>query len=217
MLGLLNLARREDQERDKYFEQYFTMMNASIVKLDETLKEILEYSRNARNEIEFGSIDLKKIFNDILEELKYIDGLDKIYTTISVQGMETFYSDEYRIVTILTNLISNAIKYRDDTKPRCTLHVSAIVQSKVVLINVEDNGIGIQKDLLPKIFNMFFRATLKSEGAGLGLYIVRETVNKLMGTISVESEFGNGTRFTLEIPNNIVHLRNKQSIGSNSG
>jgi signal transduction histidine kinase len=210
MLGLLNLARREDQERDRYFEQYFKMMNTSIVKLDETLKEILEYSRNARNDVEFTSIDLKKLCNDILDELKYIEGFDKLHTILSIQGMETFCSDKYRIVTVLTNLISNAIKYRDDTKPKCTLDISAIIQGKVVLINVEDNGIGIQKELIPKIFNMFFRATVKSQGAGLGLYIVRETVNKLMGTISVESELGIGTRFTLEIPNHVVHLSDKQ-------
>ncbi|MFZ6008876.1 MAG: sensor histidine kinase, partial [Bacteroidota bacterium] len=65
----------------------------------------------------------------------------------------------------------------------------------------KDNGIGISEQLCPKIFDMFFRATERSEGAGLGLYIVRETVEKLHGSISVESTLGEGTTFKVKIPN----------------
>jgi len=218
VLGLLNLARREDDDRGHHFEQYFQMMDHSIKRLDETLKDILEYSRNARNNVSYTPISLNDVLNEIFERLKYIEGFDRIRTMVSIQGSVDFYSDEHRLITIFNNLVSNAIKYRDETKSACHLTVKAILQDKIVLITVEDNGIGIPKELLPKIFNMFFRATVKSEGAGLGLYIVKETVNKLNGNIFVESDYGLGTKFTLEIPNQLALSEKKleQKYHSNS-
>ncbi|HEX5170903.1 MAG TPA: hybrid sensor histidine kinase/response regulator [Cyclobacteriaceae bacterium] len=204
VLGLLNLAKREDQERGNYFDQYFKMMAHSIQKLDETLKDILEYSRNARNEITFEAVNMRNALDDIFERLKYIDGFEKININISFLGSDLLYSDEYRIVTILNNLISNAIKYRDEKKEMCLLKISLLIQEKVAIITIEDNGIGIPEELLPKIFDMFFRATIKSEGAGLGLYIAKETIHKLMGTITVDSEYGRGTKFTVKIPNHLA-------------
>lgn len=204
VLGLLNLARQDNQEKDNRFEQYFEMMTHSIKKLDETLQEILDYSRNARNEIEYKKVDLKTLVDESLERLKYLDGFSLIEKNVQVKELYSFYSDEHRLSTILNNLISNAIKYRDEAKPSCHLNISATIRQDAAVIIVEDNGIGIGKDLVPKIFNMFYRATLKSEGAGLGLYIVKEAVSKLQGTIQVESEFGSGTRFRLELPNHTL-------------
>lgn len=65
---------------------------------------------------------------------------------------------------------------------------------------ISDNGQGIDGDLLPKIFDMFFRGTNQSRGSGLGLYIVKETVERLAGDVSVQSDYGKGTIFTLTIP-----------------
>jgi hypothetical protein len=70
-----------------------------------------------------------------------------------------------------------------------------------VQITVADNGIGILGELKDKVFNMFFRGSVRSEGAGLGLYIVREMVSKLRGTIVLDSEPGTGTSVTVDLPN----------------
>ena len=102
------------------------------------------------------------------------------------------------------NNYSNAINYKDNAKEKCILNISVLITKEKALISVEDNGIGIPEEFKPKIFNMFFRGTVKSKGAGLGLYIVRETVNKLSGNINIKSLYGDGTTVELTLPNHIA-------------
>jgi signal transduction histidine kinase len=68
-------------------------------------------------------------------------------------------------------------------------------------VNIEDNGIGIDKEHINKIFDMFYRATKFSSGSGMGMYIVKETIDKLHGFINVESVIEKGTKFNFSIPN----------------
>ncbi|TAE48522.1 MAG: sensor histidine kinase [Cytophagales bacterium] len=76
-----------------------------------------------------------------------------------------------------------------------------IFEDDYVCISFEDNGIGIKEEYIKKIFDMFFRATDKGEGSGLGLYIVKQTIEKLGGSIEVKSEYGEGTLMTIHLPN----------------
>lgn len=204
VLGLLRLAQIEVERSEndtKVLLSYFGMMEHSINKLDDTLKEILDYSRNARSEIKIEKVDLKHLLEDGFERLKYHEGSDQIEKIIEVKDETLFYSDPYRLSVVLNNLISNAIKYRDVRKKNQYIKIQAHVTPAMARIEFSDNGIGISKDLLNKIYDMFFRATEKSEGAGLGLYIVKETIDKLGGRISTISNLGLGTHFILEIPN----------------
>jgi signal transduction histidine kinase len=204
VLGLLRLAYGEVERADQEAEillSYFSMMDHSINKLDETLKEILDYSRNARSAIKTDKVDLEQLLKEGFERLKYHEGSEQIKKTIEVEGEAPFYTDAYRLTVVLHNLISNAIKYRDVRKTDQFIRVTAWIDPVMAKISFADNGIGIPMEFQQKIYDMFFRATEKSEGAGLGLYIVKETVDKLGGHISVESGVGKGTTFTLEIPN----------------
>ena len=81
--------------------------------------------------------------------------------------------------------------------------VSLTMQEKNedIVIEIEDNGLGIQDKIQSKVFEMFYRGHAKSEGSGLGLYIVKETISKLNGDLKVESQPGVGTTFQLNIPN----------------
>ena len=204
VLGLVDLASREDLDRGSYFQDYFSMMNHSIVKLDETLKEILDYSRNSRQQIVHQKIDFRKIIEESLERLKYLEGFEMMQTNITINADGAFYSDEYRLTVIMNNLLSNAINYKDTAKEKCILNIGVLITKEKALISVEDNGIGIPKEYQSKIFNMFFRGTVKSKGAGLGLYIVKETVNKLGGKISIRSDYGKGATVQLELPNHLA-------------
>lgn len=204
VLGLLRLAYGEVERSDeeaKILLSYFSMMDHSINKLDETLKEILDYSRNARSAIKSEKVDLEQLLKEGFERLKYHEGSQQIKKTIEVEGDVPFYTDAYRLTVVLHNLISNAIKYRDVHKTDQFIRVSVWINPASARIQFTDNGIGIPAELQHKVYDMFFRATEKSEGAGLGLYIVKETMDKLGGHIAVESGVGEGTTFTLEIPN----------------
>jgi signal transduction histidine kinase len=200
VLGLLHLARADEKENE-VLNHYFVMMESSIHKLDDTLKEILDYSRNARSDIKYEKVLIRDLIADGFERLKFMEGSDQIEKHVSVEDDVPLYSDAYRIIVILNNLVSNAIKYRDVRKEKPFISIDASVTDKNLRILFEDNGIGISDQLQEKIFHMFFRATEKSDGAGLGLYIVKETVDKLGGKISVTSTLGKGTTFEITIPN----------------
>lgn len=201
VLGLINLVQAENKKTDKSLNQYFAMMQESIHKLDDTLKEILDYSRNARSELNIEKVDIKKIIEDSFERMKYMQGSEQINKTVHVEKESSFFSDPYRLSVIINNLVSNAIKYRDVKKPSSVIDIHARITPVYMQLTVRDNGIGISEEFRSKIFDMFFRATEKSEGAGLGLYIVKETLEKLQGSIAVDSVPGEGTTFRIEVPN----------------
>jgi signal transduction histidine kinase len=206
VLGLITLARNEANDEGKDdFMKYFAMMESSIKKLDTTVKEILDYSKNARNEINYQPVDTESLLDECIESLKYLKGFDKIELRKKVKSENDFLSDHNRIKVIMSNLLSNAIKYSDPSKSDSYIEIEIQVREDETFMRISDNGIGISSELLPKIFNMFYRATEKSEGAGLGLYIVKETVTKLHGKIEVESAVYKGTTFTLTLPNGLTN------------
>lgn len=201
VLGLINLVQLETKEGDSAMNDYFEMMQTSIHKLDETLKEILDYSRNARSALTITEVDITRMVEESFERMKFMEGSESIAKSISNASHHSFFTDAYRLSVIINNLVSNAIKYRDVHKNHHTLVVDIDVSEAGLRLTFTDNGIGISEEYLPRIFEMFFRATERSDGAGLGLYIVRETVEKLHGNIHVRSEMGVGTTFTVTLPN----------------
>jgi len=201
VLGLINLARMEDEKQGNTFKNYFNMMETSMNKLDETLKEILDYSRNSRQELCIEKINIQQLLDDNLEKMQFMPGSSSINKQINISEDAPFYSDKYRISVIFNNLISNAIKYYDPVKEHPMLNITIKVTSGSARLEFQDNGVGIDKEYQDKIFNMFFRATQLSEGAGLGLYIVQEAVDKLKGSIVIDSEIRKGTTFIIDIPN----------------
>ena len=210
VLGLINLVQLEHKNSDQAINNYFKMMQQSIHKLDETLKEILDYSRNARSALSVSEVDICKMVEESFERMKYMEGSGSIAKSVEASQDQPFFTDSYRLSVIINNLVSNAIKYRDIHKESHSLKVSAEVSGTDLKLTFVDNGIGIEKEFIPRIFEMFYRATERSEGAGLGLYIVRETVEKLHGNISVESQIGKGTTFRVTIPN--LQLLQSESI-----
>lgn len=202
VLGLLNLAKTEEHPRHLVFDSYLKMMETSVRRLDDTLKEILDYSRNARLEVSAKPIAFEKMIENSMSDLKYIQGFDQIHFHVETEGNEVlFLSDPYRLSMVICNLLSNAIKYRDEDKPQSTISVTLTIREQSATISFIDNGIGIPNEITRDIFNMFYRGTEKSNGAGLGLYIVKETLDKLKGSIKVSSIMGEGSTFTVTVPN----------------
>jgi signal transduction histidine kinase len=199
VLGLVNLLQTEGDKIDNR-EQLFDMMRLSIHKLDDTLIEIIDYSKNARSEVIPSQVDINAIITESFDHLKFMPGCSDIKKEIETRGDAIFISDAFRLKVIFNNLISNSVKYRDKRK-ESFVKIDIIISEESAIILFEDNGIGIEQQLLNKIFNMFFRATDQSDGSGLGLYIVKEAIEKMDGKIDVESVLGVGTRFRIQLPN----------------
>lgn len=198
LMGLLNIAK--DEDKDQKLVQVHDMMSCSMSKLEDTLKEILEYSRNARGELQPGKVDWLRTIEASLSKLEYLDKGGKVEKHIRLETDVPFTSDAGRLGIIFVNLLSNAILYRDKNRD-AVVNIDVLTTEKTATITVKDNGIGIKDDIKPHVFNMFYRGTELSQGAGLGLYIAKETVSKLKGTIEIESTHGVGTIVTVTVPN----------------
>jgi signal transduction histidine kinase len=123
---------------------------------------------------------------------------------IEIDQKGKFVSDKRRVNVILSNLLSNAIKYQDTKKKTLILNIVIHCTRQNARIEIEDNGIGIDQQHQNRIFEMFYRATTLSTGSGIGLYIVKEVIEKLAGSITLISELKKGTKITVVIPN--LHL-----------
>jgi signal transduction histidine kinase len=95
--------------------------------------------------------------------------------------------------SILANIVSNSIKYADLEKTNPKIDIEIYSDRNKAEIMISDNGIGIEKEMQSKIFNMFYRANATEPGTGLGLYIAKETIEVLNGTIKIDSTLGDGT------------------------
>ncbi len=198
ILGLLNVAELENPGS---LPPHFHLIREQVHRLDNVIREILNYSMNARTETHSEEIDFHTVFETARNSVNLPVAPGNIQITLEQTGNADFFSDKNRLEIIFKNLYSNSIKYQDGRKDYCSIRLKVTTSPTQARIVYSDNGIGIEKAHLGKIFNMFYRATENAKGSGLGLYVVREAVNKLGGTIRVDSEFGLGTTFEMIIPN----------------
>ncbi|MDO6471647.1 PAS domain S-box protein [Maribacter sp. 1_MG-2023] len=199
VLGLIQLIQIENID-PKLF-QHLNMMKKSIERLDDFIKDIIEYSRNKHLAIKLDSINFSTLIEHSLESLWYLENTHKINIQVSVNDKIEFVSDSKRISIILNNFISNAIKYHDVSNNDAVIWIQVKTNKKEAVLIIKDNGVGIENDQLEKIFEMFYRVSSKVMGSGIGLFIVKEVLSKLNGTIDVKSKIGEGSTFTLKIPN----------------
>ncbi len=200
VLGLIELCKITTDTNE--LRDYFNKQEISIRKLNNFIRDILDYSRNARMEIHNDAINFQELLEDIFKQYEYQENSENIQKVLKVGQQSAFFTDQRRLSVIFNNLISNAIRYSDSWKPRSVIEVKVITTPKEARIFVSDNGQGIAKAHVDKVFEMFYRGSETKSGSGLGLYIVKETVDKLSGRVSLTSELGKGTTITLTIPNN---------------
>lgn len=197
VLGLINLAKkdRDVDMKDVYLEK----INNSALQQDSFIREILDQSRNSRLDVKREEILFEPLIDETFNQLKFATSTGKsVEKVIQVRQQAPFYSDRWRLKVILNNIISNSIRYRNGKDP--VIKVNVEIDGHRAKLAVEDNGKGIEREHLDKVYRMFYRATDDGAGSGLGLYIVKETIDKLNGSIDIESEVGKGTTVKFEIP-----------------
>ena len=205
MKGVIEITK--DETQDEFILTNLDLLQGSIKKLDEFIIDILEYSRNCRQEAKKQEINFQELLAEIDSNLKHMHGNNSrpVDLKYEIQNSNTCLSDKSKITILLNNLISNAIRYQNPktTNPKVEVHIN--VSNVETGIIVKDNGIGISKENHKKIFEMFYRVTENTVGTGLGLFLVKEIVEKLDGKIDIESEVGKGTSFIIRLPNKIEH------------
>lgn len=199
ILGLISLMKIETSQEK--VSEYIGLQEKSILKLDLFIKEIINLSRNSRLGITVCEIGFKELIDEIFESQHYTSSSKNIQRIIEVEENLDFFTDRQRLSIILNNLISNGLKYVNPHEDTPFIKVKVSSNGVGCIIEVIDNGIGISETYLPKIFEMFFRATQEFSGSGLGLYIVKETVEKLRGKVTVKSKMRQGSNFKIVLPN----------------
>jgi len=199
VIALNHIIKEEANEFKR--SQYLDLQKKTILRLDSLITDILDFSRNKRTDLNLTSLDFNVFINSALQDHMFSEHSGNIKKTCEVNQQGVFVTDEKRLGMIINNLISNALRYHNKNQDNPYLHIIINTTDKKAEIEVIDNGQGIDKKHLENIFTMFYRVNENLTGSGLGLYIVKEAVDKLGGTIVLESEINKGTKFTIIIPN----------------
>ncbi|HEX8546684.1 MAG TPA: sensor histidine kinase [Cytophagaceae bacterium] len=200
--SIIGLSRLGEMEApDEKIKNYFTHILSSSGKLDATLTDLLNVVKMNHAEIKKQDIDFKHIVNEILYSFQYHPNFRKIKFNIDIQEDITFQSDYRLLFSLLQNLIENSINYRDQEKAYPFVKILVRQNNGSVIILLEDNGIGISDEHKEKIFEMFFKIDARSSGTGLGMYLVKQTLERLGGAITMESQRNVGTKFKVTFGN----------------
>lgn len=201
ILGLTDIADLEVQ--DKSALNYFSMIRDCALRLDKILSDLAELARLRNTATNIQEVAVCDLLDETIASF-FVDGKlkNKFKIIKNYERIYGFYSNDKILRSIFSNVIGNAIKYRKmsyNNDSFILVEVKKIVEDRIT-IQIKDNGIGINKEKLPFIFDMFQRASMSSNGSGLGLYIVKSGLEKIGGSIEVESEENNGSTFTMTLP-----------------
>lgn len=196
--GLCDLGQRDNENKNIYFEH----INLVSKRLQNILNSLLQIAEHNRSEITIESIDIHALIHECIEEnlVAYPD-IKRITFNIHIPQGTMIRSERITLFSVIQNIIENAIKYMDKSKENNSLSIAFNQFSKEYVIVFEDNGIGINEIFLKNIFQMFYRANnVNPAGVGLGLYIVKQHIDRLNGRIEIASKEHEFTRFTIHLP-----------------
>ena len=211
IIGMSQLALREDMSKKARanINQVVTSANMLLT----IINDILDYSKLDAGKmsivpVEYEPVSLVKEVVDIVGNRIGIKQLELV-VDMDPSIPSTLRGDDIRIKQIIVNLVNNAIKFTQSGQVLLSLKKKQLTTNKIVLcVSVKDTGIGIKKEDIGKLFNSFeqvdSKRNRKIEGTGLGLAIVNNLVRQMNGTIDVKSEYGKGSAFSFEIPQDVV-------------
>ncbi|MBN1498677.1 MAG: response regulator [Spirochaetes bacterium] len=218
LLEMRNLGELNDNQK-----RYIQYIKSGGEHLLEMVNDILDLSK-----IEAGKIKIdKKPFNvnQMLMRspttIKAISDQKKVNLKLDIsEDLGMLNADEIRIKQVVYNLLSNAIKFTDSG---CDVGICAYAENQNIIISIWDSGCGIPEDSLEKIFKPFEQVNneiSKKQGTGLGLSISKQLVELHGGSLSVKSEIGKGSVFTMVLPGRVANvklLKDKDDLFSNTG
>jgi len=195
--GISKLAKTEVLEPG--IIEYFEMIDSATLKLDDFIYKMLDFYRSTKIENKVVPINFEDIMGQLVQEYNLKWDLSSLDTKVEIEQEGVFYSDESKIRVIINNLFSNAYKFQKESGSGW-ICIRIKVRVGNAFLEVSDNGIGIEEKHQTDVFNLFHRATQRNVGSGLGLYMVKESVEQLKGTVQLSSEVGKGTLIRVDLP-----------------
>jgi len=193
------LQKKYSAELDEEANDFINYAVDGAKRMNIMINDLLEYSRIGSTERKYEYLQSEKIIETVIKNLK--PSIEESNAIITYDPLPLIYANEYMMIQLFQNIISNAIKYRGEETPK--IHVSTDYIDEEYIFSITDNGIGIDQKYLERIFKIFQRLHTheKYEGTGIGLAISKRIIQKHRGKIWVESELGKGTTFYFTIPN----------------
>lgn len=201
VVGVLEIIETEFYLDDADLHSYLAMLHLGLMRTDDSIKNILEYSKNSRESVKVERVFIRAVVEEVINNF-HLELIEKnIELTIDIQDKIPFYSDSVRLQSILNNLVDNAIKYQDVNKKNKKILIRFTSEEQNSTLTVWDNGIGIENNQDDKIFEMFYRGSSLSAGSGLGLYIVKQIAELLGAKITVQTIYEEMAEFSIVFPN----------------
>jgi signal transduction histidine kinase len=196
-VGLIKRKLPTDLKED--LSAYFDVIKRSTSQLYTLIEDFAHYTSMSKNEtIETQDIDLKELIANVTDNIQ--GSIQKHNGEVLITNLPTIQSSSSLLFTILKNLIENGLKYNNSEAPTVNINYNQTRTHHKIIVS--DNGIGIDKAYHEKVFEMFKRLHSRSEyeGSGIGLAIVKLSVDKLGGSLKLESEEGKGSTFIIQLP-----------------
>lgn len=195
--GIINMCQLDTDKTNQ--AQYLKLINSSIEKLFLFISQTLSHSKNLNMPIQKAKVYFESLIKEVFDSYQQSSGWSEINLSLRVSDDE-YYGDPERIKVIFNSLISNSVKFFDPQKAEKRVEIEVSHEDAFIKIVFADNGIGIPESVLPKIFDMFYRGNESSTGSGLGLYILKQYVDKMKGSVHVKSNLSEGSHFEIMIP-----------------
>lgn len=197
------LVEDYQHQLDANARDYLQRINTAAQRMDRLIQDVLRYSRIARADMPLARINLQKLAAELIHR---DPELSPFQDCIQIQQpLLPVLGNESALLQCLANLLGNAVKFvASGTRPAVRIWTEprpgASVSPPWVRVCVADQGIGVPPDYLPKVWGVFQRAHIGYEGTGIGLSIVKKAVERMGGTVGVESKVDQGSCFWLELP-----------------
>lgn len=203
--GMTEIALRDIESLNSKQVEALHTIESSSEELSQFIGSVLNLGRIESKEIklQLKSKDINALLNDVIQKVTYLAKQKNIKIVTEFEPMFSMKIDEDLMRQVFTNLIENAIKYSPENT---SILVSTEEINGKVMVQVADQGMGIEQDDINNLFTKFYRSPNVKDsikGTGLGLYLARYFVDLHLGTISVESEQNRGSTFTVELPMNL--------------
>lgn len=201
MIKMLRIAK-EKPDNGPMVDNIIARMDAAAVRFHETISGLLDISRVERigESLPMEPILLQPFVLNIWDSISDVAEAQGAIIDVSGIGNISLHTNKEALLSVLQNLMTNALKYSAADRP-CKVEISTSARPGFTTIQVKDNGIGIDMATQgDKLFRMFKRLTTQGEGSGIGLYIVKRTLQKLGADIRAESQLGHGTIFMIDFP-----------------
>jgi signal transduction histidine kinase len=199
--GLVGIARVGSSQEAT--EKYLPMIENRVEHLDNILSNLINTVEVRERLLERVPLDFQLLINEAISAQRSVPGYSNVEFTRNIRVGREIWSDKTVVSAILRHLISNSVVFSRTHGATCHIEINAapgLDADKFFTIIVADNGSGIPAALQEKVFEMFYRGSNQSRGSGLGLYIVKKSLEKLNGELTLVSEEGKGTIVTIRIP-----------------